>query len=536
LIINGVAGSGKTSIGYHRLAYLLSPENELNLGLDVSRALVLGPNAYFMTYASSVLPGLSLQAIRHTTYDEWAMRSMDFVVDGKDGRRLYRLHDGTLGKLLSPQSRPQEIDAYVRRSRLKGQLKFASLIERLAESARELGSSPTIKLAGLKGAKPVTLSPADWVTQYARALSSRTSVSGQQEELIRRLEQVASRRVEVSSEDREEVAADWRVRIENAVHQVWPRFDFREAYYDLLKDRSKLKRFGDGILTDQEMQLLATSPRTPERNVDIEDLPGLHYLHLLTEREGQPRIYDHVVVDEGQDLSPLQYLVLRRHVKNGGLTVLGDLAQGVHRYRGISDWVQVAEALGANSDSVRKISQSYRSTKEIVAFANALLEKVNPDSTAARPIDRSGERPRIIKSGSSGEMLESVARDARKLLDSGYKNVAVIAKGTRVRRAVARALSDQRVRHEVLSLESLSSLNEGVSVVPVELAKGVEYEAVLVVDVTKTQYGKRSWLDAQLLYVAVTRALHHLDLYFHAEPSPYLEHLLGEYGVKAGSK
>jgi DNA helicase-2/ATP-dependent DNA helicase PcrA len=179
LIINGVAGSGKTSIGYHRLAYLLSPENELNLGLDASRALVLGPNAYFMAYASSVLPGLSLQGIRHTTYDEWAMRSMDFVVDGKDGRRLYRIHDGTLGKLLSPQSRPQEIDSYVRRSRLKGQLKFASVIERLAESARELGSSPTIQLAGQKRAKSVTLSPADWDAHYARAVSSRTSVSGQ---------------------------------------------------------------------------------------------------------------------------------------------------------------------------------------------------------------------------------------------------------------------------------------------------------------------------------------------------------------------
>jgi DNA helicase-2/ATP-dependent DNA helicase PcrA len=253
-------------------------------------------------------------------------------------------------------------------------------------------------------------------------------------------------------------------------------------------------------------------------------VPG-HYLHLLTEREGQPRIYDHVVVDEGQDLSPLQYLVLRRHVKNGGLTVLGDLAQGVHRYRGISDWAQVAEALGASSDSVRNISQSYRSTKEIVAFANALLEKVNPDATVARPIDRSGERPRIVKSASFGEMLESVSRDARKLLDSGYRNVAVIVKGTRVRRAVARALAEKKVRHEVLSIESPSSLNEGVSVVPVELAMGVEYEAVLVVDVTRTQYGKRSWLDGQLLYVAVTRALHHLDLYFRPTPSTRTVHV-----------
>jgi DNA helicase-2/ATP-dependent DNA helicase PcrA len=236
-------------------------------------------------------------------------------------------------------------------------------------------------------------------------------------------------------------------------------------------------------------------------------------------------LYDHVVVDEAQDVAPLYYAVLKRLSRNGSFTILGDVAQGLHSYRGIADWDDVRRVFDDAPYHYNEVSESYRSTHEIITFANRILELLNPAGQKpllAKPFERRGAPVRVVRLARPETLAPELTKAINALTEEGYQNIAIIAKTF----AHCAALADDLRAHGLESFQvaapSGGHYAGGVFVLPVHLAKGMEFEAVLIAGADDQTYSS-SEFDGRLLYVAVTRALHVLHVFAGGALNVHLE-------------
>jgi DNA helicase-2/ATP-dependent DNA helicase PcrA len=288
-----------------------------------------------------------------------------------------------------------------------------------------------------------------------------------------------------------------------------------------------LARLGRGTLSADELELLhqpdppELAPATP---IDASDLPALCYLHFVLNGVPAP-LFDHVVVDEAQDVAPLYYAVLRRLSRNGSFTILGDLAQGVFAYRGLAEWDDLRPVFSGLPYTYAEMAESYRSTHEIISFSNRLLELLAPPGLPprlAQPFERHGAPVELHHFDQPAQLLPALIAAVRLLQREGYENIALIAKTAA--QAAALAAQWQAAGHGPLLLATTAEREYpgGLVVIPVHLAKGMEFEAVLVVDAGERNYAATEF-DGRLLYVAATRALHALHFFAVGQLNAYLD-------------
>jgi DNA helicase-2/ATP-dependent DNA helicase PcrA len=247
-------------------------------------------------------------------------------------------------------------------------------------------------------------------------------------------------------------------------------------------------------------------------------------LHLVLNGVPAP-LFDHVVVDEAQDVAPLYYAVLRRLSRNGSFTLLGDLAQGVYAYRGLAEWDDLRPVFSGLPYTYAEMAESYRSTHEIISFSNRLLELLAPPGQPprlAQPFERHGAPVELHRLERSADLLSALAAAVRDLQRQGYENIALIAKTAE--QATALAAQWQSAGHGSLLVAATAEreYHGGLVAIPVHLAKGMEFEVVLVADAGERNYAAAEF-DGRLLYVAGTRALHALHFFSVGQPNPYLE-------------
>ena len=525
LIINGVAGSGKTAIGYHRLSYLLATENQLGLDLQPSRTLVLGPNAYFRSFASAMLPGLDLTGIRHTTYSDLALSALSGDHRPASARTRFRLQD----RIFSGATDEPEVErVHLNRMYVKGSMKFAEVIKRLARSLRELKEPlHPIVLRTPRREATIQIDPIDVREEHARVVRRDAPIEIQRQQFLEGLLWRAERSY-ASSTSRPlsaDLREEWREALSAAVGKFWPDASTRDAYYRALESRETIAQLTRDLLSTAAQKVLTTAPQTPSRAVDAEDLPALHLLHLLTAPSPQRGFFDHIVIDEGQDVSPIQYEALRRVSRTGTMTVLGDMSQAIYRNRGVEAWEDVADILEIPRDSVLTVTQSYRATAEIVEFANTVLKNTHSRPVLAKAFPRHGSRPRIIWSKKHRAMVAAIAEDIERIRIEGHTHIAVITKTQRQARALRHQLQQSGIDAFDPSRTPEPMQEAAVTVLQAALAKGVEYEAVIVSAATTENFSPAGPADGQLLYVAVSRALHHLSIHGYGTPSPFLDGL-----------
>jgi DNA helicase II / ATP-dependent DNA helicase PcrA len=625
LVVQGVAGSGKTSIALHRVAYLLYPGNQT--GIEARRCIIFGPNQIFLGYIANVLPGLGVADIPQTTLDAWALERL--------GLADVPLADATLEALLaapasdgSPRAarlQAERTGALVRRSQLKAGLRLGRVLDNLLAWWRTQLNVPAAGLAydRLGPLKVSVRLSADQVREQYRALATLPLARHQQ-----RLEQVLlgllmgayasarehrlddmeaeganmrerhaqllaqARELEAhagfarqqadSELDDQQVAgnlargaeglrtlAAWYARhgerralraarlrdearagqqheqVRVALHQalqadlraMWPPFETLPAYFELLADEARLSRLARGVLSLDEIDGLHAAAQSQAGGMpgaldasgmpgalDASDLPALCYLHTAAHGLDVP-LYDHVVVDEAQDVAPLYYAVLRRYSRNGSFTILGDLAQGVYSYRGILGWDDVRRVFEGLPYTRAEVSESYRSTHEIISFANRLLELLAPAGQApllARPFERHAEPVRFHQLGSPEALAPGLARTVQDLSRQGYENIAIIAKSAAACRELAEGLQAHGTEAAQLITAPDQAYDGGLVILPVHLAKGMEFEAVLIAGADDANYAA-SEFDGRLLYVAATRALHALHVFAGADLNTYME-------------
>ena len=483
ICVQGAPGTGKTAVGLHRAAYLLYTHGGQ---LARSGVLVVGPNRAFLRYIEEVLPTLGEVDVDQTT------------VAGLTARVPVRAVD------------VPEVAV------LKGDVRMAEVLRRAlwGEIAKPTDSIQ-VPLAGRKYRVTVERLKryVDDVRRRGRAADDQQLLhyAAGRERLAMLVAEDARRQKEEaggSPTDAETRRAARSAEVRAFCDEVWPAREAAGLVHDLFTDPARLARAARGVLSDDEQELLhwpvaprsvRTAPWTDADAVLVDEVAG-----LLDRTAG----YGHVVLDEAQDLSPMQCRAVARRLAAGSLTVLGDLAQATSPWSP-SDWQQTLAGLGRPDTVVRPLTRGYRVPGEVLEFANRLLPLIAPGLAAATAV-RSEPGSLSVRSVSAlGPALVDVVTELRKAPGS----IGIVCAGDAVAE-VADLLHAAGIPAAALTDDGAEVA--AVAVVPATLAKGLEFDAVVVVDPAAIVAAEPRGLHR--LYVVLTRAvstlvvLHRSDL------------------------
>lgn len=468
LIIQGVAGSGKTSIALHRIAYLLYTFRDSISSKDI---LIISPNKVFSDYISNVLPELGEETVPET--------SMEQILSGVlEHKYKYQTYFGLVNELLEKPS-----SSLIDRIAYKASFGFISELDKFILHIE----NTYFKAADVKLTKYITI-PAPFI-----------------EEQYLRFNRYPIRR-------RFDAMADYMLDM----LKIQYTFTVTTAGRNLLKKEIRRMFAGNNdIQVYKDFFKWTNNPgmfkMRKGHTLEYSDLAPLAYLHLALEGNGnQPCRVKHLLIDEMQDYSPIQYKVIQK-LFPCRKTVLGDAGQSVNPY-GSSTAETIQKSLTASE--IMKLCKSYRSTFEITDFA----QKIHPNAEL-EPVARHGEKPQILQFGSAVEELSGIMGLISTYRKSGYKSLGIICKTEQQAREMADMLKSYANDISFLSSQS-SAFVQGIVITSAHMAKGLEFDEVIIPQTDERNY--RSEIDKSMLYVAVTRAMHRLTLTFHeARPATH---------------
>ncbi len=525
LIVQGAAGSGKSEIGLHRIAYLLSPFNDIpeSERPTPSTTLFVGPSQAFLEYAADILPTLGVrEGIDQVRFSDWLTARLSVRTPTRP-----RIWNDLLAR--------GEITRFNEGAEtFKGSLAMADAIEKhVAEKAGE-ARRQCLKLSDLRIGSTTGVSRAQIKSVVNDVL--QPSARGQRlnlrrEDFIDRISRMAQPMQQRRPwEDRRELESR-QTKIRNAVRswcdKAWERMDFREEYVALLANPDRFMRLtGTDAPDDVAEELVKSADRIRIQGFDDSDLGALTYLdHLLNDTIR--RRYRHVVVDEAQDISPMEFKLLAASSTNNWFTVLGDTAQRLTPYRGIRIWRDVERVFGRSEIEVQRARSSYRSSRQITEFNNRILRTFDKNIPAPIPFEREGHRVEYIRHRNTAAMYQGIINDIKRIRSLDGLQDAVVAVLVRdqanlnrfVQFCEAQSVSDMvLVGHEQHS-DSRTVLARIPDV------KGLEFDAVIVMGVNDSF--SDTVFNKKLLYLATTRAKHYLGIHWSGQQSPILRSVSG---------
>ncbi|EJQ13758.1 DNA helicase UvrD [Bacillus cereus] len=491
LLIQGVAGSGKTTIALHRLAFLIYEYREQ---LEAERMIVFAPNSLFLDYISSVLPELGVGNISQTTFPDWALRLLEGSVKLKQ----------TEEKLKEAFSINRD-EKKVMLGKLKGTLEFKSFIEeRMIQFEKDLVPTKDFE------AWDKAVIPVEDVKKWMQVEYKHYPLKKRRERLVGRMKRWIEIELKKFGETNEKklLKKEATKRL-NTYMNFWPKMSPLSLYNSMIKSKEILE-----VLPEELVQ--ETEKNCRKKEVYVEDLPALIYIHHRITGIEIGQKFHHVVIDEAQDFSPFQVYVLKEITLGNSFTILGDLSQAIYDYQGIEDWNAFKEVF--QETGYYELTRSYRSTKEIIEFANEIIRNAEIPVGLATPVFRSGEDVKVIR---AEDQFTEVLQTVQHLQNEDVKTIAVIGRTDDECRDIYEKLTNAGLTVNFIEADQ-SKYEGGISVVPVYLAKGLEFDAVLLIDVDEEHY-KNTKHDAKLLYVGCTRSLHDLWIFYSGEVSPLIK-------------
>lgn len=491
VLTQGVAGSGKTTILLHRIAYLLYTYQE---ELPPDSILLLVPNHLFLTYIQEVLPELGVDQIQQGTYEEVVLKRMEL----KDEPHWHR--EGVCGKL-------------------KGDLRWIQVLEMVV---KELPSLILPKEDLCFG--DVCLFSKEEIQRLYYKEYAYLPVGA-------RFERVKKHIRDQWNTKRDQAFADWTTEI---LRSGIKAYDRRDAWMESIKNdgrkelRKTLKRWHTLTALEAE-EIWRAHPGLYEKSLSCfteeeqktlrfeqertrEDLPILFLLHQMLWGRNDSETLRHVVIDEAQDYSPLQMETLKRISKGNSFTIVGDVAQQISATRGITDWKEIWGPVFPNRDvSYQTLETCYRSTTEIMAIANGVLASLKRVTAGkVQVLLRHGEEVSREIYPSQADLIHDFSGRIRTWQQNGLQTIAVVTRTWEEAEWVHESLVDFIPEMQLLH-ESDPEYLGGLVVLPVRVAKGLEFDGVLIYEPTKGIWPEED-LHLRQLYVAATRALHMLHL------------------------
>jgi len=496
LVVQGPAGSGKTSIAMHRAAYLLYRHRS---HISAGNLLIFSPNEVFADYISSVLPELGEENIREATFDDYA-RSL-------------------LGKKITFETKSRQMEFVLASARDAGYaIRTASIAFKSSTEFLRImrGYAQRLAFSALRFAdlvlNGVTLMRGPEVEELYREYCSELPII----QGIERLKDRVLARVTYSSQIVER-------KIEREVEKVLVQRDPVRLYRDLFKDPALIRELADDDALPSNIHAICKFTYKSlhgKSKILYEDVAPILLLKRLI--EGEPRYANvrHLVIDEAQDYTPVHFEIINRLFAGASMTILGDLSQKINSYSGIDTYESLRTVFGRDAREVVRLTKSYRSSREITQFAAGIL----PEAEVGDNIRASGRKPAIVPCADHNHSLRLIAEELTRLAAEGMGSVGIICKTAD---ESLRLYSKLMYGHDVRLIESDSiTFHHGLVVLPAYLAKGLEFDAVIIHDAGAATYPDLA--ERKLLYTACTRALHSLTLYHTGAPSPLLPMGRGE--------
>lgn len=513
LVVQGPAGSGKTSIALHRAAFLLYKFRE---NIKSENILIFSPNHVFEDYISNVLPELGEENVESSTFADFFAG----MLDAKYRTETMNEHMEYILKSKSDSIRLKSI-------KLKAAYSFLTLLQEYMKYL-DHGGSIIFKSLSYDG---VLIISSEEISKLFREDYSYLPYMKRLEKLKQRLlylvapyeeklvDEILKNDLSANSslnEREQNTIASQKAKallepIMNEIEQM-TSVDIYRLYIDFIKNmkpyinKDSCGRFCDSINDDDLVNIgYFTARRLEQGIINYEDLAPIVLLLTALGGEYNAKAIKHVIIDEAQDYTAVQYEIIRMTFEHCNITILGDLNQTVNAYMNIGSFDITADIFDTKDTAHITLTKSYRSTLEISDFCNEILHYWNN----AQQLERHGHKPEIIRCDREN-LYREIADDIQQLKGSGHKLIAVICKTAGECEALYRSI---RSSVDISLITNQKEVyKEGIITIPSYLAKGLEFDAVLVCTADKRDYSGD--VDRRLLYTVCTRALHELHLYY----------------------
>lgn len=543
LVVQGAAGSGKTSAALQRVAYLLY-KHRGNLTAD--QVILFSPNPMFNSYVSSVLPELGEENMQQSTFQEYLERRLSrefqledpfeqieyvLATDANEAEYQHRMSGirykssvDYLHAITNYKSHLESSGMLFRPVRFQGKVIVSS--EELMKRFYEF--DPAITLANrcellkewvLKELALFTKEEAKeaWVDEYIQYLSNEDYQRAYSR--MRRKQQGTDIGFEDYESERD-ILAKMVISRHMKPLRKWikgMRFvDIVNLYKQIFKKPELIKTLSEGEIPEDWSQISeATLSKMSKKELFYEDATPYLYLRELVLGFRSNNSIRHVIIDEAQDYSPFQLYFMKRLFPRARVTALGDFNQAIYAHSSVLQQSElIGDIYGEEETELITLTQSYRSTKEIVEFTSKMVEH----GEHIKPFNRGGEKPELYPMQGEREMLNSISKKLTQLQQQGFESMAVICKTAAEAKAVHEQLSTQ---HEAKLIKKTTlSFEKGIHIIPAYLAKGVEFDAVLIYNGSNESYTRES--ERKLFYTACTRAMHLLHIFYVGEPSRFM--------------
>ncbi len=520
LLVQGVAGSGKSSIALHRIAYLLYTWQKT---LKPENMMILAPNPLFLSYISRVLPDLGVERVVQTTFEGWCRDCM--------GRHMPKLLcESRLERNLSLSEKDRLKAGHL--LRLKGSLFLMKKLEAYLAHLQET----VLPENGFRMAGVTLMDQAEAGQVFLRDLRYYPL-----EQRIAEMKKIIRKRVHAAIDllkDRYTKSAEQMIDgIRASMGDGEPRRQKIRALYEMRDQRHReidaraeeyLRKYREkfslpdliGVYQSFLREYVPDSQDAEdEKSLRQEDLPMLVMIcRALYGIAVKPM--RHIVIDECQDFSPFQIELLKQIYPAATFTLVGDLYQGIRADEGIRSWEEWKGPVFHDQAALKQLTVSYRNTVEIMTLAQAVSSRYPISGIGeTKPVLRHGEAPKIIRATNDRERLSLIQDQVRTWLAEGYHSIALIEKTAEQARKLFRRI-DPALNAHLLS-ESDADYRGGVMILPAGIVKGMEFDCVGICDVSAENFPDDEFL-CRVLYVLMTRPLHQLTLWYKDAPSPLL--------------
>ncbi|MBP2650591.1 MAG: Helicase superfamily 1 UvrD-related protein [Firmicutes bacterium] len=512
-VIQGVAGSGKTTIGLHRLSYLLYNEK-----LNAQKLIVIAPNRIFLDYISELLPEIDAANVPQMVWDDLVSQItqtkytiainclLELILSGGSKEHIRLLED--TAQLKGSFDFTKVLDAYLEQKIQKFCMKLADISlfdgQLKISTAEQLDKvMEDIKVPYNERIRALIHYITFRVNNYIDIAEARKGKKGSHEPLTECREEATN--------FLDSYFKRWKsITPLTAYHEIFSS----KAYFKAVKD----KRYDFDAIRAHSLSILDAG------EVEREDLAPLAYLAYLIDGWRHVEKFDHIVIDEAQDLNALEFAILKRLSTNGSFTIMGDLSQGIHSYRSISSWnILLKEIFADSRTAYREITYSYRSAKEIIDVSNRVMPQGHTRATGVYEI---GHKPTTEKILSPEHGINRIIERLQVFLAQGTKSIGIITKQEKDAVALHATLQTDAKIHGLnqpihLVSGEIASYQGGISVLPILLAKGLEFDAVIVWNASESEFTADPF-NARLLYVALSRAMHSLHIMYQGNLTPLL--------------
>ncbi|WP_312429802.1 HelD family protein [Lacrimispora sp.] len=492
MMVQGVAGSGKTSIALHRAAYLMY--QGLSSKLTADNILIISPNSLFEQYISNVLPELGEEHVVSVVFED--------IIASVLKNEQVQSRNQFLENLISNTQYRDIIKSSIE---FKTSRQFLEILDRFIDDL-----------------------PYKWMNFEDICYDGECIISGEmikekvlsginETPLGMRLKLIGEYILEMISESKKyRLKQSEKILLKEEMLKFM-ELDIKRVYQKLFHDKEYFYSLAEGIELPGCMDhiLMFTQENLDTNMLYYDDATVLTYLNIKIYGINKYKTIKQVVIDEAQDYYPLHFEIFHLLFSKSKLTILGDINQTLEKREDLSLYQLIRKIFNKKKSSLVTMDKSFRCTNEILNYGLKFLEQC----TEIKSFNRKGDEPRLYAAKDEASYHDLIVSEVNSCLDMGYQSIGLICKTEKSARFLFECLKD-KADVQLIKSESTTDL-QGVFVIPVYMSKGLEFDAVLICDADAETYHSQD--DKKLLYIACTRALHRLNLFCNGEASPLLD-------------